>query len=362
MIHPCRLLGLALAVWLAFPPAARAQWQQVGRLEGGSVAGFAVKENILFAATSKGGVFLTTNNGERWISLKQGLPADVQCRCLAVCGTSLLVGTQEHGVFLSANNGGWWTASNAGLPDGTGVRCFEVRGPALFAGTSTSVFVSSDVGASWTGVNFGLPEGTGVHCLASNGEEMLAATDDGAVYITADGGAQWTSAAKGLPEDVHIYCLAGYQGNRLAGTEMNRILIAPKDGKGWKAIKGLPPGEVLCFAASGTTLFAGTGGGFDMMIVKGSIINIPHGAGVLMSTNAGVTWEKINEGLRPAPDIPALRKRIGFWIEEMAVCGPYLFAGTEEGEIWRRPVPESGVGKAPAAPPSRSRPDERIIP
>lgn len=362
MIHPCRLLGIGLAVWLAFPPVARAQWQQVGRLEDGAIAGFAAKENILFAATSEGGVFLTTNNGESWISLKQGLPAEVNCRCLAVCGTSLLVGTREHGVFLSANNGGWWTASNAGLPDGAAIRCFEARGPALFAGTSAGVFMSSDTGASWAAVNSGLPEGTGVHCLASNGEEMLAATDDGAVYVTADGGARWASAAKGLPKGVHIYCLTACQGNLLAGTEMNRILIAPKGGKGWKAVKGLPAGEVLCFAASGSTLFVGTGGGFDLLFAKGSLISIPHGAGVLTSTNAGAKWEKLNKGLRPAPDIPVLKGRIGFWIMGMAVFGPCLFAGTEKGEIWRMPLPESGVGKAPASASSPGRPGERILP
>jgi len=63
-----------------------------------------------------------------------------------------------------------------------------------------------------------------------------------------------------------------------------------------------------------------------------------HSPGVFLSEDRGARWKPVNSGLRRAPDVPGLEKLLDLWIESLAVCGPYLFAGTQNGEIWRLPL------------------------
>lgn len=60
-------------------------------------------------------------------------------RCFATIDTNLFAGTFGGGVFLSTNNGTRWIAANNGLTN-TDVRAFGMIGTHLFAGTSGGVF------------------------------------------------------------------------------------------------------------------------------------------------------------------------------------------------------------------------------
>jgi hypothetical protein len=184
-----------------------------------------------------------------------------------------------------------------------------------------------------------LPEGKGVNCLAVSESNLFASTWD-CVYLSAENGAGWTPVKAGLPKSVNIYSLTASEGDLFAGTELNGILHYARSRGRWEAVKGIPEAEIYCFAASGAYLFAGTGGGLDLLVVEGKMSSIPHGAGVFLSADKGIHWEKINSGLRPAPKAPAslLKGRVGFYVERLAVCGSYLFAGTQKGEIWRLPL------------------------
>jgi photosystem II stability/assembly factor-like uncharacterized protein len=91
---------------------APAQWVQTNGPYGGLVNCFAVSGTNLFAGT-RGGVFLSTNNGTSWTAVNTGL-TNTDVTSLAVSGTNLFAGT-FGGVFLSTNNGTSWTAVNTGL-------------------------------------------------------------------------------------------------------------------------------------------------------------------------------------------------------------------------------------------------------
>ena len=157
----------------------------------------------LFAGTSGGGVFLSTNNGTSWTAVNTGLTnTDVLCSCrlrheslcrnlwqrrlsfhqqrhkldcsqyrldehlclvlLPSLARISLPGLLVGGVFLSTNNGTSWTAVNTGLTN-TYVYALAVSGTNLFAGTyGGGVFLSTNNGTSWTAVNTGL---TNTVCL-----------------------------------------------------------------------------------------------------------------------------------------------------------------------------------------------------
>ena len=118
------------------------------------VYAFAVLGTNIFAGTSSGGVFRSTNNGTSWTEVNSGL-TNTSIQALTVLGTNLFAGTYNGGVFLSTNNGTNWAAVNNGLTNNN-VLSFAVSGTNLFAGTRLSVCVSTNNGTSWTDVSSGL--------------------------------------------------------------------------------------------------------------------------------------------------------------------------------------------------------------
>jgi hypothetical protein len=124
---------------------------------------------------------LSTNNGENWTTVNNGLPKDEYgnyfIRDLAASGSNLFVGTGNGGVFLSTDNGASWHAVTAGLTN-SDVMALAISpdGTNLFAGTSGGVFLSTNNGTSWTEVNSGLPPNTYVTELAVSGNNLFAGT------------------------------------------------------------------------------------------------------------------------------------------------------------------------------------------
>jgi hypothetical protein len=329
-------LGFLVAARLAAAP----QWELIGNPRGGRITSFAVKDAILFAATQNGGVFLSIDNGATWRPASVGLPAKAVCLGLAVIGADIFAGTLEHGVFRSTNNGGWWKAVNTGLTDQE-VLSLAADGATLYAGTSHGVFRSGDRGDGWTAVGSGLPaDFRAGHLVISNGN--LAVGSGREAFLSRDHGATWVAVNSGIPGGASIFCLAVTDTALFAGTDMNGILVSRDAGGRWEPVKSKAgETEIHCLLINAADLFAGTGGGHDVNMSGGALKHVYHGLGVLRSTDNGALWREMNSGLRAAPKWPMLGGRIGFWVERLAANGSYLFAGTDEGEVWRLPIPAS---------------------
>jgi photosystem II stability/assembly factor-like uncharacterized protein len=81
------------------------------------------------------------------------------------------------------------------------------------------------------------------------------------------------------------------------------VLLCPFAPAQWMKTNGPYGGNVLCFAVSGTNIFAGTGWN-----------------GIYLSTNNGTSWTSVNSGLPQYTGVNAL-----------LVSGTNLFAGTDSG-------------------------------
>ena len=129
------------------------------------------------------GVFLSTNNGSSWSMVTRGL-ANLQVYALAAIsasgGTNLFAGTYGGGVFLSSDNGSNWSAVNGGLTD-LNVNCLTFSDKNLFAGTNSGVFVSTNNGVNWSAVGSGLASDP-VLCLTVSGTNLFAGLAHGKVY------------------------------------------------------------------------------------------------------------------------------------------------------------------------------------
>jgi hypothetical protein len=78
-------------------------------------------------------VFVDVNSLEaQWVETNG--PSAGYIRCVAVSGTNLFAGTSSGGVFLSTNDGTSWNAANAGLAISY-ILTLAVSDSSLFAGT-----------------------------------------------------------------------------------------------------------------------------------------------------------------------------------------------------------------------------------
>src|SRR3989441_7054166 len=140
----------------------------------------------LYAGTSGGGVFKSTNEGGSWSAVNTGLNS-TSIFALAIdpaAPTTLYAGTFAGGVLKSTNGGGSWSAVNSGLTN-TIVETVAVdpeTTATLYAGTfAGGVFKSSNGGGSWSAVNTGLTNTT-VHALA------VGTATPATLYTRTDGG------------------------------------------------------------------------------------------------------------------------------------------------------------------------------
>ena len=98
----------------------------------------------IFAGTEGGGAFRSTDNGENWVQINQGLTSEgLYVRSLAVnSNDDIFAGTFE-GVFRSTDNGENWVQINQGLYNYMNVYSLAINSNGgIFAGTEDGVFRS----------------------------------------------------------------------------------------------------------------------------------------------------------------------------------------------------------------------------
>jgi hypothetical protein len=134
--------------------------------------------NSLFAGTSGGGVFLTSNNGTNWSPVINGI-TNLNINSLAVLGNNLFASTQGGGIYLSTNNGTSWTTANNGITN-LNVLSLFTSGNTIFAGTqSGNVFVSTNSGSNWISKNENLNSAGNIQSFGVINNYILAGTQTG---------------------------------------------------------------------------------------------------------------------------------------------------------------------------------------
>lgn len=308
-----------------------AQWIQTNGPSNASTNTLVVSGTNLLAGNDYG-VFLSTDNGTSWSSVKAGLPPNVGVECLAVSDSNLFAGSYNgHGVFLSTNNGRSWIAVDSGLTS-TDVWSLAFRptgggGTNLFAGTYLGgVFLSTNDGRSWTAINSGLTAYSYVFSLVVSGTKLFAGTDGG-VFLSTNDGTSWAPTNsgfifyKGLP--IGVSCLAASPSESgdteiFAGTDGWGIFRSSNSGTNWTQVSNGMTGEyVKALAFNGMNIFAGASG--------------PSG-GVFLSTNNGEGWNAVDEGLPTT------------YVSSLVVSDGVLFAGTQDRGIWKRPLSQMMTG------------------
>ena len=126
----------------------------------------------------------------QWIQVNGPCGGPVTTLAINSAG-DIFAGTREHGVFRSTDNGNNWSQVNNGITD------FDIRSIAInqsghvFVGACVGVLRSTDNGESWHYTSLNICAQS--IAINSNGHIFVGRLGSGGIYRSTDNGETWTS-------------------------------------------------------------------------------------------------------------------------------------------------------------------------
>ncbi|HMX29716.1 MAG TPA: hypothetical protein PKC13_29290, partial [Blastocatellia bacterium] len=274
---------------------------------------FALLNGKLFASSTSGVIVF---DGTKWNTAFRG-PNIVSFFSLAAGGNTIFAGSWAHGIARSLDGGTTWEFLNNGLNSRQVGGVVRANG-LLYAGTVYGVLISRDEGQTWTQTTAPLSE---CYSLVAYDGKIFGGFAGG-VAFTADQGQTWTvvPAGSGIGGGFVFRLLvignALYAGIQNATT--GGVFRTTDGGVTWTPLNnGLSSRVVFDLAATSNALFAST-----------------TNAGVFRSTDNGQNWTQVNNGL-PSLTVVGLAAVKDSVIA--AVIGNTLYRTTDNGQTWRQP-------------------------
>jgi photosystem II stability/assembly factor-like uncharacterized protein len=188
------------------------QWKSVNTplTQDTHVRGLAVHPNEpmqVYAATFNKGLLHTTDGGQSWVQLSDGLPPQGAFSVAINPNESglLLAGFFRAGIYASTDGGATWQPSSSGMPPEATITSlvFDPTNPAIVyaADIHSGVYRSQDGGQTWFVINNGLrTRAVNALVISGDGQHLYAATEGEGVYRLDLTGQPPESAFPPLPE------------------------------------------------------------------------------------------------------------------------------------------------------------------
>ena len=286
-----------MIIVLLSPIELQSQWKQINvGSPGANLWAVAVAGSNVFAG-SAGGIFKSTNDGATWTNV-----SSIYTRCFTVKGSKIFAGTYDKGVIVSSDNGETWIQRDSGF---TGdIEALAIKDSIIFA-AGGGMYRSTDDGVSWTTIQNGLGYGeTTVSGLAITEGKVLASTFAGVAFST-DNGDNWSDLVGTDQTNGVTNCVAAIDSTVLIGWN-GGVIRSTDDGRSWiEGSSWISTSTTFCFVGDSSRIYAGTT------------------TGVHLSSDGGVTWAPINNGLP------------GNQVFSMATEGTILFATTYSHGVYR---------------------------
>jgi photosystem II stability/assembly factor-like uncharacterized protein len=165
-----------------------------GLIDSLNVTDLEFAENLLFAATSSGGVYVTSNLGLNWTTQNGGLSNLNVKRIIYGNGRKYIIDSDGK-LFQSELNGTTWADANNGLPTNAIVTSLTFYANNLVIGTlGNGVYVKQRDAASWSAFNTGLND-MNITGVAYAADKLYAGTDGSGVFVSNTNTAAWTATA-----------------------------------------------------------------------------------------------------------------------------------------------------------------------
>jgi photosystem II stability/assembly factor-like uncharacterized protein len=260
----------------------KAQWSQTS-FSSGVVTALTSDATNLYAGSSNG-VHVSGNSGSSFTVSQLGL--GYNAKALFITGNTIFAGSTNGGVFTSSNSAVSWTQ----LPGGT-YNAFAANGATVYAGTNGGILKSTNNGTSWSNVQaatflsmavsggtvFGGSNSSGIY-ISTNGNTFAPSgltnkfintilvnnskvfagcpSGDGGLYVSNDNGATWTQAYGSITFNALVAT-----GNNIFAATSNGVMLSTDNGVNWSAANnGLTPWDIRCLTIKGSDLYCGAFG------------------------------------------------------------------------------------------------------
>lgn len=263
----------------------------------------------LLVATTKRGVYKSTDYGDTWTAINTGLPIDKKITAFATVGGVLLASTADYGVFSSTDNGQNWQKANNGLLDNN-ILDLETDGTNFWALTlNAGLYKSTDKGQSWQHVDVA---GGCAQCFELELVDNTIFLAGGNILVSHNGGQDWDidTTLK------NIIGIAAHNG-RLMAHSLYRVYESTDTGKFW-----LLDWEYNLDSAQKINSVLATP--LDVKYIA------TQNGGIFRGSIAAVTWKPYNDNLVTS-DVSKIE-----WFQNSLITVAYgrLFRSNNQGMSW----------------------------
>jgi photosystem II stability/assembly factor-like uncharacterized protein len=257
-------------------------WQQLNGPHGGNIYSLVVDGdgNLYASPTGVSGPFKSTDDGETWFSIKNGLSFDNngEWRPLNINhnGDIFIANPHDYNQYisLSTDGGNSWEEKSLNTNGGSIICIVFDNTDNVYIGTGQGIFKSSDNGDTWA--LFGnFTGGTNAISFNDNGDIFVGS---GIGYRSTDGGVTWTP----MNTNAGIGSIAINNGGDIFVGNNQNIEKSTDNGDHWTVVK------------QGVNVYNTS----TILCDNNEDIYCPTwGNGVLKSTDNGDTWVEMNNNL-----------------------------------------------------------------
>jgi photosystem II stability/assembly factor-like uncharacterized protein len=262
-----------------------------------------------YSSTYGAGIYRTSNEGASWQKINSGLnsPKALRINKSISRGSEVFI-TTDSGVYRSSNNGNNWihiTSSINSVPKADGI---FFKGDTLYIGTTSGVYFSSGSFASWTQANTGLPSSAAMSFVLYNGNLYCAIFGSG-VYVSSNNGASWSSANYNLTGSLlNLRCV--YVFNNTLYVSCNGGIFTLGSNT-WNSVSGGLPTDYPYF--------------YWLTSLPGKLITCTYAKGVYITTDNGTMWNQKVSGLTSS----------GLYFKKIINIGTTLYAATGNYGVYK---------------------------
>jgi len=217
-------------------------------------------------------IYHSMDGGGTWMPFDNGIPSDATVSSFLVMNNEIFATTDNHGIYLIKDGQIEWKRIDQDLPIDVDINALSAVGDSFVIGTlKDGIMLSKNRGKNWHFPNIPI-KNIPIRCLHTKENILFAGTDNG-IYRSIDRGNTWEYLWKGV--QVNGFTEVN---NNIFAALMNGVIMTNDDGANWKYV--YKPHTLHDISTDGKRIFAMT-----------------LGDGLKRSSNDGLTWEKINNGL-----------------------------------------------------------------
>lgn len=233
------------------------------------------KVGNLIIVSSNYGIFKTSNDGQSWIKLNNGLETNF-CNYLYYDNDILYLGTNS-GLYSSINLGDSWIKINNNIINYSINKIIKYNSN-MYISTQSGIYKSNDNGLLFNNISGNLATLNPSNITVANG--ILFCTGNGGVYSSTNEGVEWTNVNNNLSD---------YYGIRTFESISNILFLGRDDGEYRSTNNGITWETIL------TPNYSNDFSTFTSISGKGNNIVVGSNFGrIFKSSNLGQSWDIIS--------------------------------------------------------------------